>query len=361
MYSKVKKLQFADFTLGQLVSSGVHIGHRSIATDPRIFEMLAGDRNGISILRLERSLAGLKPGLSVLAKVVAKRGKILFPNVDPRVFGAISTRIKKFCLRYFLVDRKIPGLLTNFMVIRRSFSDLQKTKIAPSFTFGFTSNDHHILWESNLLNLPSIGVFDSNTNPMGHAFYPVPGNDDSFSALHLYYQLTFRALGDGLNRYLFKWGATKKFKVKRLVNRFYNLTLIRPKSISNRILNNYEDLKINFIPKIINISEKNFLVLSTLRTLTRIFYINVLSYLVNQTYYSYNSIPGGTYSKYPFLNIGLDFFSHNDLFPYPKLVRLSKSIRAYLGYKRFFKFTGSYDYSLFDQLVQLKTACEPLF
>jgi ribosomal protein S2 len=218
MFKLTKKSHAVDFTLGQLIAAGVQLGHREKRVDQRMFEVLQGARLGVYIVDLAKSIRAMKPALSVVTALVAKRRRIIFANVDARVFSLIPNLIKNFCLRYFTLNRKLPGVLTNFLHLRKTILSLKLSKQFPSFAAAFSSYDHHILWESNLLNLPSLGIFDSDTNSSGHSFYAVPGNDDSFGSRFLYYNLLFSSIRNGFQRHVLLWGMKKSAKLKIIFN-----------------------------------------------------------------------------------------------------------------------------------------------
>jgi ribosomal protein S2 len=253
------QLQYAvDFTMGQLVAAGVQIGHREKFVDQRMFEVLLGQRHGIYIIDLTKSIRAMKPSLEIMVALVSKRRRLLFANVDARIFSLIPNSVKNFCLRYFIVNRKLPGILTNFFHLRKLVPALKLSKYFPSFAIAFSNYDHHILWESNLLNLPSMGIFDSNTNSSGHSFYAVPGNDDSFGARFFYYNLVFKALKTGFQRHVLFWGMKKNTKFKKIFN-FLSKYLLSKQNLfkKNFFLSDFSNFFTNYYTKLIS-SSKNF-------------------------------------------------------------------------------------------------------
>jgi len=208
------------FTFRQLIGAHTHLGHRVNSVDSRGMEGLLGERNGFYVINLLKTIFSFKSAANVITSVVSKRGKVVFSNLDKFVVSTLPDYVKQFSLRYSIAKRKLPGILTNFIFTRRNFADFRHSCQIPSFALAFTSYDHHILREADILNLPSLGIFDSDTNPIGHAFYAAPGNDDSFFAKLFYTRLFFRALHTGHRVFLLGWLRRKTAFLKRTVKSF---------------------------------------------------------------------------------------------------------------------------------------------
>jgi ribosomal protein S2 len=193
------------FTFNNLVGQNVHIGHRANTLDPRSLYFMGGVRSGLYVINLLYTVRGLKAGLHTLTGTVGNRGKILFSNIDKRVYLNISEATKNFCLRYSIAARKLPGVLSNFLLTRFHFPGLAHTSQVPSFALSLNRYDHHVIIEADSLRLPSIGIFDSNSNPFLHASYSVPGNDESIITQTFYLRLVFRALRFGHQLFILKW------------------------------------------------------------------------------------------------------------------------------------------------------------
>jgi ribosomal protein S2 len=209
-----KKSIFIDFNFYQLFGCNAHIGHHTSKTHSSVFANILGDRNSISIINVAKTIRNLKYGLNVLKKVITNRGRVLFPNIDPRAFLLLSKELKTFCLRYFILNRKIPGVLTNFLVVRKHSKKLRFSKVIPSFTFSLTKYEHHIVHECNILNIPVIGLFDTDTNLLRSTFYGVVSNDDSILIYQFYLKLAFRTMAAGLKRFVFVWRKEHRLKFK---------------------------------------------------------------------------------------------------------------------------------------------------
>jgi ribosomal protein S2 len=210
------------FTFNELIGQNAHVGHRINNLDPRSLNYLSGQRNGLYIINLLYTIRGLKSGLHTLVGTVSNRGRILFSNIDKRVYVSISEATKKFCLRYSLAPKKLPGILTNFHLTRKHFPGLARTAQIPAFALALTKYDHHIVTESDALKLPSIAIFDSNSNPFSHSSYMVPGNDESVMVQTFYLRLVFRAIRFGHQLFILKWLKKRGHFFDRFIKVFHN-------------------------------------------------------------------------------------------------------------------------------------------
>jgi len=179
------------FAFSQLLGANLHLGHRSIAVDPRGMENMLGLRNDLYVINLLRSIQPLKAALYVLSVVIAKRGKALFTNFDKRALFSLVGPTLDFCFRYVLTARKWPGILTNFINIRHREPALRVSFQVPSYAYAVRRYDHHLAAEANILNIPSMTVYDSDTNPLATAFYPVSANDETLTSRLLFARLFF--------------------------------------------------------------------------------------------------------------------------------------------------------------------------
>jgi hypothetical protein len=124
-----------------------------------------------------------------------------------------------------------PSFLKN-IIVRAIFYYIE-TQIAQIFkilfkfifqTFALSLNkyDHHVIAEADSLKLPSIGIFDSNSNPFLHASYSAPGNDESIMTQTFYLRLIFRALRFGHQLFILKWLKRRGRFVDQFFKLFYN-------------------------------------------------------------------------------------------------------------------------------------------
>jgi ribosomal protein S2 len=211
------------FAFSQLLGANLHLGHRSIAVDPRGMENMLGLRNDLYVINLLKSVQPLKAALHVLSVVIAKRAKALFTNFDRRALPSLVGPMLNFCFRYVLTARKWPGVLTNFIHIRHRERALRTSFQVPSYAYAVRRYDHHLTAEANILNIPSMTVYDSDTNPLATAFYPVSANDETLTSRLLFTRLFFRSIHDGHQKFLTGWVRRRSFFLTGLFTAFHRL------------------------------------------------------------------------------------------------------------------------------------------
>jgi len=221
------------FTMRNLVESGVHFGHHTRRWNPKMKPFLFGVRNNIHIIDLEQTVPLLARALQAVHETVAGGGRVLFVGTKRQAQEPIAAAARR-CGQYFVNHRWLGGRLTNFKTISLSIKRLRELdeKIAnpasgltkremleltrdrdkleralggikelgglPDLIFVIDTNKEKIaIEEANRLNIPVIGVIDSNSTPEGIT-YPVPGNDDAMRAIHLYCDLVSGAVLAGI-------------------------------------------------------------------------------------------------------------------------------------------------------------------
>jgi small subunit ribosomal protein S2 len=192
-----------------------------------------GVRNGVHIIDLEQSLPLLNQALLTVRNVVAGGGRVLFVGTKRQASDKVAEAAKR-CGQYYVNHRWLGGMLTNWKTISNSIkrlriveeklgetqSGLTKKELLtltrerdkleralggikemgglPDVLFVIDTNKEQLaVNEAGNLNIPVIGVLDSNSNPEG-VTYPVPGNDDALRAIGLYCDLIADAVLDGI-------------------------------------------------------------------------------------------------------------------------------------------------------------------
>jgi small subunit ribosomal protein S2 len=191
-----------------------------------------GERNKIHILNLELTIPMLHQALNAVRDTVAKGGRVLFVGTKPQAAEKIKDAANQ-CGQYYVNHRWLGGMLTNWHTVNQSIKRLKtmeeelaspgrltKKEILsrqrerdkldsviggvremgglPDILFVIDTNKEDIaIKEANRLNIPVVGVLDSNSNPDGITF-PIPGNDDAIRAITLYCELISGAVLDGL-------------------------------------------------------------------------------------------------------------------------------------------------------------------
>ena len=210
-------------TMRELMEAGVHFGHQTHRWNPRMKRFLFGDRNGVHIIDLDQTLPRLRESLDFIRDIVAGGGKVLFVGTKRQTQASIKLEAER-ANQYFVNNRWLGGMLTNFKTVKKSIdrfktmleiladeekaAELSKKDLArmnrqlekyrksldgirgmsrlPQALFIIDVNCESIaVKEARRLSIPIIAVVDSNCDPTDIDFV-VPGNDDSIRAIQLY-------------------------------------------------------------------------------------------------------------------------------------------------------------------------------
>ena len=204
-----------------LLEAGVHFGHQTKRWDPRMAPYIFTARNGIYILDLQKTLNKVTEAYELTAKTVAEGGTVLFVGTKKQIAECIKEEAER-CGMYYINSRWLGGTLTNFKTIRTriarlvelenmekdgTFDVLPKKEVIklkfemekleknlggikdmeklPSLIFLVDSKKEFICTkEARKLNIPTIGLIDSNCNP-NDVDHVIPGNDDAVRAVKL--------------------------------------------------------------------------------------------------------------------------------------------------------------------------------
>lgn len=228
------------FTMRQLLEAGVHYGHTTRRWNPKMAPYIFGVRQGIHILDLEQTVPMLHKALETVRDVVASGGRVLFVGTKTQASEVIKEAANR-CGQYYINHRWLGGSLTNWKTVNQSIKrmkdmekslenpgrmtkkeiltmqrDYDKLERAlggiremgglPDVLFVIDTNKEAIaIQEAKRLNIPVIGILDSNSDPEGVA-YPIPGNDDATRSITLYCDLISSAILDGLKKEMMKAG-----------------------------------------------------------------------------------------------------------------------------------------------------------
>jgi len=204
-----------------LLEAGVHFGHQTKRWDPRMAPYIFTARNGIYILDLQKTLIQVREAYDLTVKAVAEGGTVLFVGTKKQIAECIKEEADR-CGMYYMNSRWLGGTLTNFKTIRTritrlieletmeqdgTFEVLPKKEVIklklemeklnknlggikemtklPAVIFLVDSKKEFICTrEARRLNIPTIGLIDSNCNP-NDVDYVIPGNDDAVRAVKL--------------------------------------------------------------------------------------------------------------------------------------------------------------------------------
>ena len=217
----------------QLLEAGVHFGHQTKRWDPKMAEYIYQARNGIHIIDLQKTSKKIDEAYKFM-KDVAEEGKtILFVGTKKQAQECVKDAAIKSNM-FYVDQRWLGGMLTNFKTIRTrierlnkleemesdgTFEVLPKKEVAalknekekleknlggirnmkemPGAMFVVDPKNERIaVLEAKKLNIPIIGLVDTNCNPED-VDYPIPGNDDAIRAVKLITDVMANAIIEG--------------------------------------------------------------------------------------------------------------------------------------------------------------------
>ncbi len=112
-------------TMKNLLESGVHFGHQTKRWDPRMKRFIFAERNGIHIIDLQKTINAIKDAYEVVRKTVLSNKSVLFVGTKKQAQQAIEREARR-CSMFFVNNRWLGGMLTNFNTIKKSILRLKK-------------------------------------------------------------------------------------------------------------------------------------------------------------------------------------------------------------------------------------------
>jgi small subunit ribosomal protein S2 len=208
--------------LKDLLEAGVHFGHQTKRWNPKMKQFIFGERNGIYIIDLGKTAKLFRDAEQFVSNLAAEGRTVLFVGTKRQAQDAIAEEAQRSSM-YFVNQRWLGGLLTNFSTIQRSlarlrdleametdgrYESLSKKEIAqlekekrklqknlegirnmsrlPDALFVVDTRKEKIaVDEARKLKIPVIGVVDTNCDP-DEVDYVIPGNDDALRAIRLF-------------------------------------------------------------------------------------------------------------------------------------------------------------------------------
>jgi len=216
-----------------LLESGVHFGHQAKRWDPRMASYIYTERNGIHIIDLQKTVEKGEIAYNFVKDKVAEGSKVLFVGTKKQAQEAVQLEAER-CGHYFITQRWLGGMLTNFSTIKRSILRLKKLeKMEVDGTFESLTKKERLnlkkekgklekvlggikemgslpdvlfiidpdkekiaVSEARKMNIPIVAIVDSNCNPQV-IDYPIPGNDDAIRAIGLFMKIISDAVIEG--------------------------------------------------------------------------------------------------------------------------------------------------------------------
>jgi small subunit ribosomal protein S2 len=212
----------ATVTMKELLEAGVHFGHQVRRWNPKMKEYIFGERNGIYIIDLQKTQRLFKEAVKFVNQQAMEGKSFLFVGTKRQAQDAVEEEAKR-CSQFYVNQRWLGGLLTNFQTVQKSIqrmkdieamrtdgrfdaltkkerlgldrehASLEKNlagirdmRVLPDVIFIIDSNKEEIaVHEANKLGIPTVAIVDTNCNPDG-IDYIVPGNDDALRAVRLF-------------------------------------------------------------------------------------------------------------------------------------------------------------------------------
>jgi small subunit ribosomal protein S2 len=209
-------------SMKELLEAGVHFGHQTKRWNPKMKEYIFGERNGIYIIDLQKTLKLFKDAMRFVAEQAAMGKTFLFVGTKRQAQEAIQEEAVR-CGMYYVNHRWLGGLLTNFATVKQSIKRLKEMEAMieegagerrtkkeiihlererkklqanlagirdmetlPDVLFVIDSNKEEIaVHEARRLGIPVVAIVDTNCDP-DMVDYPIPGNDDALRAIRLF-------------------------------------------------------------------------------------------------------------------------------------------------------------------------------
>lgn len=231
-------MQDPNTLMRQLLEAGVHFGHQTNRWNPKMEKYIFGDKNGIYIIDLQKTVEGINKATTFLRNLASKGECVLFVGTKKQAQHMVKEQAVK-CQMPYVTQRWLGGALTNFATIRKSIKrlegleklkedgtyDLLKKKERAQITkqhdklmknlegiramaklpkaiFVVDSKAEIIaVKEANKLSIPVVAIVDTNSDP-DKIDYVIPGNDDAIRAIELITQVVAESVLEGRQKFL---------------------------------------------------------------------------------------------------------------------------------------------------------------
>ena len=208
-------------SMKQLLEAGVHFGHQTRRWNPKMAPYIFTERNGIYIIDLQKSVGKVDEAYNAISEIASAGGTVLFVGTKKQAQDAVKTEAER-CGMYYVNERWLGGMLTNFKTIRTrierlkeiermaedgTFDVLPKKEVAnlkkewdkleknlggiknmtriPDAIFVVDPKKEKIcVQEAHTLGITLLGIADTNCDPE-ELDYVIPGNDDAIRAVKL--------------------------------------------------------------------------------------------------------------------------------------------------------------------------------
>lgn len=235
----------ANISMKDLLEAGVHFGHQTKRWNPKMQEYIFGERNGVYIIDLQKTAKKLQEACEFVYNLTGEGKIILFVGTKKQAQDVIAEEAEQ-CNMYYVNHRWLGGMLTNFQTIKKSITKLktmekitdgtsdkllkkeiikikkEKDKLEkvlrgiknieglPDAIFVVDAKkENTAVCEARKLNIPVIGLVDTNSDP-DIVDYIIPGNDDAIRSIKLITNLIAEAVKEGRKKFIENDLAKKK-------------------------------------------------------------------------------------------------------------------------------------------------------
>ena len=220
-------------SMKELLEAGVHFGHQTKRWNPKMKEYIFGERNGIYIIDLQKTLKLFKDAMRYVGDMAQAGKTVLFVGTKRQAQEAVAEEATR-CGQYYVNQRWLGGLLTNMTTVQKSIKRLKELDVMategnwdgrakkeiirlererkhlnhnlagikdmnglPDVLFVIDSNKEAIaVEEARKLGIPVVAVVDTNCDPH-KVDYVIPGNDDALRAIRLFTNKISEAVVEG--------------------------------------------------------------------------------------------------------------------------------------------------------------------
>ena len=220
-------------SMKKLLEAGVHFGHQTRRWNPKMKKFIFTERNGIYIIDLAKTANQIEKAYETIRDIASEGGTVLFVGTKKQAQDSIEQEAKR-CGQYYVSNRRLGGMLTNFNTIRNSVNKLKKYEtMEEDGTFDLLpkkevlqynkemdkleknlggikdmedlpdvlfvvdpSNEQIAVHEARILGIPVISIVDTNCDP-DVVDIAIPGNDDAIRAVKLITSLMADAVIEG--------------------------------------------------------------------------------------------------------------------------------------------------------------------
>lgn len=232
-------------SMKDLLEAGVHFGHQTKKWDPKMREYIFGERNGVYIIDLQKTAKKIQEAREFIYNLSGKGKILLFVGTKKQAQDVIAEEAER-CNMFYVNHRWLGGMLTNFQTIRKGVQKLKifekivdgegdklpkkeivkikkekdklvkilkgikNMEVLPDAIFVVDAKkENTAVCEARKLNIPVIGLVDTNSNP-DLVDYIIPGNDDAIRSIKLVTNLIAEAVKEGREKFVESGLAKKK-------------------------------------------------------------------------------------------------------------------------------------------------------